>query len=62
MEYEIAFNDTQVGLVEDVNDLIKNGWQPIGGVSILHRQWEDDREGCTDEETIFYQAVLKKSG
>lgn len=60
MEYEIAFSDSQVGLVEDVNDLIKDGWQPIGGVSVLHRQWENERKGYTEEEIIFYQAVLKK--
>lgn len=62
MEYEIASNGSQGGLVEDINDLIKDGWQPIGGISILHHQWENERKGYTEEETTFYQAILKNSG
>ena len=61
MEYNILFNDSQFGLVDEVNDCIENGWKPIGGISILHRSWEIERKGYTEEETIFYQAIIKES-
>jgi len=50
IEYQIAVgNGDCKELVQDVNDLIKNGFQPLGGVS-----------SCVDEERVYYsQAMIK---
>jgi len=35
MEYRIVEHDVPTGLELEVEDYIKRGWQPIGGVSYL---------------------------
>ncbi|MEZ5034705.1 MAG: DUF1737 domain-containing protein [Chitinophagaceae bacterium] len=34
-EYKLVMGDNGKTFVEDINKLIADGWQPIGGVSIL---------------------------
>jgi len=35
VEYSIAFSITSYDLEKKVNSLIKNGWEPIGGLSVI---------------------------
>ena len=37
MEYKILFNSNAGKLVNDVNDLIERGWEPLGGPSVCER-------------------------
>lgn len=61
MEYEILYNESPEGLSEDVNGCVDDGgWHPIGGIAILHRNWTNEHKGYDEEETIFYQAIIKE--
>ncbi len=33
-EYQILYNNNDASLSEDVMEAIKNGWKPLGGISI----------------------------
>jgi hypothetical protein len=53
MEYCVAQNGGSVeGLAAQVNDLIKKGWKPLGGIAIA-----PPIEGSY--VNIYYQAMLK---
>lgn len=53
MEYSIVQAYTEKGLVELVNELIKEGWRPVGGVSSIYIAEYRGYE--------FYQALIKES-
>lgn len=50
-------------LEKTVNALIKEGWIPLGGVSVsvLYRTWEDERKGYQESaaEWIYAQAMMR---
>jgi len=52
MEYQVVFRKKECELVEKVNSLIEEGWQPQGGVSAVMN------------ETVFYvwlfQAMIRE--
>ena len=48
MEYEIAEAYSLISLVEDVNYMINDGWEPLGGVAV---------SGV--EEKTYIQAMIK---
>ncbi len=50
MKYTLVYDNIPEMLIDKVNQLIDQGWEPMGGISILHR--------ATDE--IFCQALIKK--
>jgi len=61
MQYDIVSSDTKDGLVNEVNKLMNN-WSPVGGVSVVHFQWENDRKcGRVEDEFTYYQAIVKKT-
>lgn len=33
-EYKIAAADSEQKLVDDINSLIREGWQPLGGIAV----------------------------
>jgi len=43
--YEVIINDSLIELVKTVNDMIKKGWSPIGGI-------------CTSDGK-YIQAIIK---
>jgi len=51
MEYKIVTQKYYQDLENEVNNLIKNGWKPQGGVAILY----DSENGRTE----YYQAMVK---
>ncbi len=52
MEYKIVTNQYYGQLTSDVNDLIKSGWNPQGGIAVTR-----DDSG----NTWFYQAMIKET-
>lgn len=52
MEYIVAFGGPDE-LAKEVNNKMKDGWEPQGGVSVMH----DSLVGC-----IAFQAMTKRKG
>ena len=49
MEYKVVQASPLSTLVEKVNDLISNGWEPLGGITTAGL-----------DASTFYQAMVKK--
>lgn len=49
MKYKLVKNANPDWLEEEVNELIKQGWTPLGGVSVA----------CYEGEDYFAQALTK---
>ena len=56
MEYRIIEECSPEGMAEKVNEAIKEGWKPQGGVAIAY-SWRGD---CAYYK-YFYQAMIKDS-
>lgn len=50
-EYELAGSESPNGLVDQVNDLIENGWQPFGNAFVV----PIESEGAA----WYYQPMVK---
>jgi hypothetical protein len=51
MEYTLARGITSDSLIDKVNELIKQGWKPQGGIAM-----------CGEEVyTVYYQAMIKET-
>lgn len=63
MEYKFVSEDTGTRLEEAVNELLLQGWTPIGGVSVavLHSTWENERKGYEESQTewVYAQAMTR---
>jgi hypothetical protein len=59
IEYDVIAEDNLGSLIESVNKATADRWKLQGGIFILHRQWENERKGYTQSETIYYQAVFR---
>ena len=61
MKYQIVTGgfsyNRRKGLEENVNRLIEQGWEPIGGIAVS--SYREDSEGNRLVEH-FYQAMVKK--
>lgn len=51
MEYKIVVMETYVELESFVNNYIRKGWTPIGGIGI--------RYNPTTNDTLYFQAMMK---
>lgn len=64
MEYRIIRNDSLTELSEKVNSLIKEGWEPLGGVSItvIYNSNKLKFFHISDQYQLykFYQTMIKK--
>lgn len=64
MKYQLILDDDAVTLENTINDLIEQGWEPLGGVAmqVLHREWENERKGYTEQRTDYYyaQAMIRR--
>lgn len=56
--YIIVSSGTTLGLESNVADHMRKGYAPIGGVATT--AYETKREGYTEEESSFYQAMILK--
>jgi hypothetical protein len=59
-EYFVCWGRDAGALAKSVNEAIKNGWQPLGGVaaSVL---WLRGDYRTVPEDQLLYQAVVKWS-
>lgn len=56
-DYKVVTAENKVErLVKEVNKLIDNGWEPVGGVSVSHC-FDVDDERIT---LVFAQALIKR--
>ena len=46
-------------LEDRVCGAVDEGYRPIGGVTILRVEWENERKHYTESSTGYYQAVFK---
>ena len=51
MHYTLVYDNVPELLVDKVNQLIKKGWQPLGGLAISQHE----------EGNVFYQAMIKSA-
>lgn len=60
MEYNVVYSSGEDlrEFVNKVNGWIKNGWEPVGGMFVQRYSYEVD-EYYTENNTIYYQAVIK---
>lgn len=59
MEYKIFSSDSINGLEKEVNDAIKNGWHPQGGVMVTN--WIYEGRNGDELSWEFYQAMTRLS-
>ena len=66
MEYKFVSEERGSTLEETVNNLIADGWKPLGGVSVcaVHHTIENERKGYTEHETewVYAQAMTRGDG
>lgn len=53
MQYKVVFGGPGKEIINLVNDMIKDGWEPQGGISVI----QDSALG-----PIMFQAMVKKEG
>ena len=53
MQYKVVFGEPGKEIISLVNDMIKDGWSPQGGISVV----QDSALG-----PIMFQAMVKKDG
>jgi hypothetical protein len=53
MEYKVVLTSSTKEFEEKVNDLIRQGWEPLGGVAICRSQTHA-------EPYVLAQALIKK--
>lgn len=53
MQYKVVFGGPGKEIINLVNDMIKDGWSPQGGISVI----QDSALG-----PIMFQAMVKKEG
>ena len=51
-KYEVIYGNSEAKLVETINDLIKDGWQPIGGISVCFHH------NGSFQQIIYHQAMV----
>jgi hypothetical protein len=57
-EYQLISDISSTHLEHTVNSQIKQGWQPIGGIAVVHTDIEDDAPpGSRPEGFVYIQAM-----
>lgn len=52
-DYIIVQEVYDAQMERSVNDHIKDGWQPLGGISVIENE---------DGDKVYYQAMVKREG
>lgn len=60
MQYKIIEADDIKSLTIFVNNAIKDGWVPTGGISLMRFSWENRQQGYVGDSTWYGQAMLKQ--
>lgn len=58
MKYQIVQGNYEIE--SRVNELINEGWVPLGGIHVVVRDYEDG--GYSETEVIYYQAMILNEG
>ena len=65
MEYKFISEASGVELEVSVNELIADGWVPLGGVSVavVRSTWENERKGYEESniEWVYAQAMTRSN-
>lgn len=59
VDYLIAHAETREGLEAEVRAYLRDGWQPLGGVSVVGHLTED-RHGFTAMNWWYSQAMARR--
>ncbi len=59
--YRIVASESAEDLIELVNRLMDDGWQPIGGVTLAIETYENMRKGGIENERIWAQAMIQET-
>ena len=51
IRYEIVYGNSEQAFIEQINRMIKEGWQPIGGVSVNFQ--------ARTEQPVYHQAMVE---
>lgn len=57
--YDVLEYENIEDLIEAVNEKMKDGWKPTGGIQVLHYEWTNERKGYTESSTNYFQAIVK---
>ena len=57
-EYDVALADTPLDLHEEVTEMIKHGWEPLGGVAVSH--WSENVGGQWYKQQEYAQAMVRE--
>ena len=58
-EYQIVSHKIPDELVKTINEMIKEGWQPAGGVFVLQSPLSENKGAYVVAETLTHQAMVK---
>jgi hypothetical protein len=57
-EYDVALADNPSDLHENVTEMIRNGWEPLGGVAVSH--WSENVGGQWYKQQEYAQAMVRE--
>lgn len=52
MKYAVIESESLPELISEVNEYIKRGWEPLGGISVIHEPIGDNY--------FHYQSIIKR--
>lgn len=58
-EYKIVTTNAPAELINEVNNLIKEGWVPTGGITVVQTDFVRETEGHLGKQSITMQAMVK---
>ena len=65
MEYKIVYGDSPSDINTKVNEMINNGWEPIGSHQVVVRREQNRYSGSQHMDTLnqleYTQTMIKKN-
>lgn len=61
MHYTVQWAETLEELAKQVGYAMQSGYVPQGGIFVLRSEYENERKGYSESETIYYQAMIRKA-
>ena len=52
IRYEVVYGNSESAFVQQINQMIDEGWQPIGGVSV------NFQNNGSFQQTVYHQAMV----
>ena len=60
MQYKILESFHSVNLTIEVNDLIKEGWEPLGSVQVVTSGVQKENARYDNYNQVYVQSMIKK--